>query len=104
MFRFSYSYPYCTSFSKQNVLPKSHLLCYFDIIKYKTLYRNLIRTSAHVFIYLILIHAYIAMYFSPINTYKKGLSKFREAFYLVRLAGFEPAHPVPETGALSPEL
>jgi len=22
----------------------------------------------------------------------------------VRLAGFEPAHPVPETGALSPEL
>jgi len=23
---------------------------------------------------------------------------------LVRLAGFEPAHPVPETGALSPEL
>ena len=30
--------------------------------------------------------------------------KFREAFYLVRLAGIEPAHPVPETGALSPEL
>ena len=23
---------------------------------------------------------------------------------MVRLAGFEPAHPVPETGALSPEL
>ena len=44
------------------------------------------------------------MYFSPLNTYKKGLSKFREDFYLVRLAGFEPAHPVPETGALSPEL
>ena len=52
MFRFPYSYPYCTSFSKQNVLPKSHLLCYFDIIKYKTLYRNLISTSAHVVIYL----------------------------------------------------
>ncbi len=25
-------------------------------------------------------------------------------FTMVRLAGFEPAHPVPETGALSPEL
>ena len=24
--------------------------------------------------------------------------------FMVRLAGFEPAHPVPETGALSPEL
>ena len=39
-----------------------------------------------------------------INTHKKGFSKFWEAFYLVRLAGIEPAHPVPETGALSPEL
>ena len=33
-----------------------------------------------------------------------GTYQFREAFYLVRLAGIEPAHPVPETGALSPEL
>ena len=24
--------------------------------------------------------------------------------FLVRLEGFEPSHPVPETGALSPEL
>ena len=24
--------------------------------------------------------------------------------FMVRLAGIEPAHPVPETGALSPEL
>ncbi len=41
----------------------------------------------------------------PLTTYiQKGFSTFREAFYLVRLAGFEPAHPVPETGALSPEL
>lgn len=36
---------------------------------------------------------------------KKGFSDFQEAFIiLVRLAGIEPAHPVPETGALSPEL
>lgn len=36
---------------------------------------------------------------------KKDFSNFREAFImLVRLAGIEPAHPVPETGALSPEL
>ena len=26
------------------------------------------------------------------------------AISMVRLAGIEPAHPVPETGALSPEL
>ena len=39
-----------------------------------------------------------------INNKQKRLLKIREAFYLVRLAGFEPAHPVPETGALSPEL
>ena len=37
--------------------------------------------------------------FSVINidSKQKGFSNFREAFYLVRLAGFEPAHPVPET-------
>ena len=39
-----------------------------------------------------------------INNKQKKLLEIREAFYLVRLAGFEPAHPVPETGALSPEL
>ncbi len=39
-----------------------------------------------------------------INNKQKRLLEIREAFYLVRLAGFEPAHPVPETGALSPEL
>ena len=44
--------------------------------------------------------------FSVINidSKQKMLLEIREAFYLVRLAGFEPAHPVPETGALSPEL
>ena len=44
--------------------------------------------------------------FSVINidSKQKRLLEIREAFYLVRLAGFEPAHPVPETGALSPEL
>ena len=32
---------------------------------------------------------------------KKGFSNFREAFIiLVRLAGIEPAHPVPETSEL----
>ena len=39
-----------------------------------------------------------------INNKQKRFLEIREAFYLVRLAGFEPAHPVPETGALSPEL
>ena len=39
-----------------------------------------------------------------INNKQKRLLEIREAFYLVRLAGFEPTHPVPETGALSPEL
>ena len=39
-----------------------------------------------------------------INNKQKRPLEIREAFYLVRLAGFEPAHPVPETGALSPEL
>lgn len=39
-----------------------------------------------------------------IDSKQKRLLEIREAFYLVRLAGFEPAHPVPETGALSPEL
>ena len=39
-----------------------------------------------------------------INNKQKRLLEIREAFYLVRLAGIEPAHPVPETGALSPEL
>ena len=39
-----------------------------------------------------------------INNKQKRLLEIREAFYLVRLAGFEPARPVPETGALSPEL
>ena len=39
-----------------------------------------------------------------INNKQKRLLEIREAFYLVRLAGFEPAHPVPETSALSPEL
>ena len=39
-----------------------------------------------------------------INNKQKRLLEIREAYYLVRLAGFEPAHPVPETGALSPEL
>ena len=70
MFRFSQGHFYCTSFSKQNVLPKSHLLCYFDIIKYKTLYRNLISNSTHVVIYLDVVHTYIAIYFFPINAYK----------------------------------
>ena len=38
--------------------------------------------------------------------YKKKASHNREKplFMLVRLTGFEPVHPVPETGALSPEL
>ena len=50
---------------------------------------------------------YIIIFISVLNldlSIIKGFSNLREAFYLVRLAGFEPAHPVPETGALSPEL
>ena len=36
-----------------------------------------------------------------VQTWKKGFSNFREAFIiLVRLAGIEPAHPVPETSEL----
>ena len=53
-----------------------------------------------VFNYTIIIYYKIKIYLNS----KKDLSKLREAFYLVRLAGIEPAHPVPETGALSPEL
>ena len=37
---------------------------------------------------------------------KRLLEIFSRSLFMcmVRLAGFEPAHPVPETGALSPEL
>lgn len=35
--------------------------------------------------------------------YKKRLPE-KPVHSVVRLAGIEPAHPVPETGALSPEL
>ena len=38
------------------------------------------------------------------NIQKRLLEISRSRLLLVRLAGFEPAHPVPETGALSPEL
>ncbi len=44
------------------------------------------------------------IFYNSSNNKQKRLLEIREAFYLVRLAGFEPAHPVPETGALSPEL
>lgn len=41
----------------------------------------------------------------PLTIYTKRLLDIsRSLLLLVRLAGFEPAHPVPETGALSPEL
>ena len=50
------------------------------------------------------IRIYNSLSYRLIIDIQNGFSKFREAFYLVRLAGFEPAHPVPETGALSPEL
>ena len=50
-----------------------------------------------------MIHNCVANQSKDNNLIKKA-SRNREAFYLVRLAGIEPAHPVPETGALSPEL
>ena len=41
----------------------------------------------------------------PLTIHTKRLLEIsRSRLLLVRLAGFEPAHPVPETGALSPEL